>query len=103
VTAPFRWSFRTVVFSAIALAAAIVLLASAGHAGVATGTLRQLPGAAGRHVDSSAKGGGCTTARALEGPASFTGSHAVVASPDGTSVYVAAGLQDGAAAFARDT
>jgi hypothetical protein len=67
VTAPFRWSFRTVVFSAIALAPAIVLLASAGHAGAATGTLRQLPGATGCHVDSSAKGGGCTTARALEG------------------------------------
>ena len=88
-------------FSAIAVAGAILLLASARHADAATGTLHQLRGGAGCLVDSSAKRGGCTTARALKGPASFTGSHAVAASPDGRNVYVASSTSNAVAEFRR--
>lgn len=67
-----------------------------------TGTLRQLPGGNGCLVDRSPKRGGCTAARALQGPASLTGSDAVATSPDGRNVYVAASASNAVAEFRRD-
>jgi DNA-binding beta-propeller fold protein YncE len=100
--APLCRSFRPVAFSAIAVAVAIVLLTSASPAVAATGTLRQLGGGHGCFVDQSTKRGRCTAARALQGPASFTGSHAVDVSPDGRNVYVTASTSNAVAEFRRN-
>jgi DNA-binding beta-propeller fold protein YncE len=67
-----------------------------------SGALSQLGGAHGCLVDRSARPGGCGTARALAGPGPFMGSRAIVVSPDGKNVYVAASKSDAIAIFKRD-
>src|SRR4051794_32582915 len=84
------------------LVALAVLVAAPATATAATGTVRQLSGGQGCFVDQSAKRGRCTGARALAGPASFTGSHAVGVSPDGRNVYVTASTSNAVAEFRRN-
>jgi len=83
----------------VAVAAAIAL---PGTALAAPGTLPQLPKSGGCVVDSSRDNSPCAKARALDGPGPFLGSRAVVVSPDGDNVYVAASKSDSIAVFARN-
>ena len=69
----------------------------------APGMLTQLKGAAGCLVDSGSKGpNSCGRARALKGAGPFMGSRAVVVSPDGKNVYVAASKSNAIAIFHRN-
>lgn len=62
----------------------------------------QLPGASGCLVDRSVARAGCTSVRALRGPAPFLGSEAIAISPDGRNVYVASSNSDAIAIFKRN-
>lgn len=68
----------------------------------AVGALVQLRGPGGCLVDRSAPARGCTSVRALRGPAPFLGSNAVAISPDGRNVYVASSSSNAVAIFRRD-
>ncbi|UJA20885.1 beta-propeller fold lactonase family protein [Thermoleophilia bacterium SCSIO 60948] len=68
----------------------------------AGGELTQLRGERGCVVDDSRPEGGCTSARALDTPGPFRGSRAIVVSPDGRNVYVAASGSDAITVFERD-
>jgi DNA-binding beta-propeller fold protein YncE len=66
------------------------------------GTLTQLGGKHGCLADRAAKGGGCATARVLNGPGPFMGSRAIGVSPDGKHVYVASSGSDAIAILTRN-
>jgi DNA-binding beta-propeller fold protein YncE len=66
------------------------------------GALEQLPGRLGCLATGKAAVKLCGKARALQGAGPFMGSRAIAISPDGRSVYVAAGKSDAIAIFARD-
>ncbi len=53
-------------------------------------------------VDSAKTHSSCAKVRALDGPGPFLGSRAVVVSPDGKNVYVAASKSDSIAVFKRN-
>jgi DNA-binding beta-propeller fold protein YncE len=62
----------------------------------------QLHGSSGCLVDRSKPVHGCTSVRALRGPAPFLGSNAVATSPDGRNVYVASSGSDAITVFRRN-
>jgi DNA-binding beta-propeller fold protein YncE len=68
----------------------------------ALGALTQPHGTSGCLVDRSKPIPGCTSVRALRGPAPFLGSSAVAISRDGRNVYVASSSSDAIAIFRRD-
>jgi DNA-binding beta-propeller fold protein YncE len=83
------------------LAASLGLSASVAQGATPRGALRQLPGSSGCLVDASSPVHGCAPARALAGPASFTGSNAVATSDDGRNVYVASSTSNAVAVLHR--
>ncbi|MDX6580818.1 MAG: hypothetical protein QOI10_2 [Solirubrobacterales bacterium] len=87
-----------------ALIVVAALLAPAGALGSpkAVGALEQLSGAGGCLVDRSQPAHGCTSARALRGPAPILGSNAVAISPEGKNVYVASSQSNAIAVFKRN-
>jgi fibronectin-binding autotransporter adhesin len=76
--------------------------AAVAPGGRAVGALAQLHGPSGCLVDRSAPRRGCTSVRALRGPAPFLGSNAVAISRDGRNVYVASSTSDAIAVFGRN-
>lgn len=90
----------------------VAVVAIAALSGPASGTaapggkrpsgLVQLAGRSGCLIDRARPAGTCAPARALDGAGPFKGSKAIVVSPDGRNVYVAASADDAVAVFRRD-
>ncbi len=108
---PLQFAPRALVVAVGILALALPASAMAGRApvvkpqgkqGALRGALAQLSGPRGCLVDRSKPAAGCGTARALAGAGPFMGSRAIVVSPDGKNVYVAASKSDAVAIFRRN-